>query len=79
MSKLRRISGKDLIRLLQDHGFVVIRQKGSHVRLAFSESGSEYRLTVPVHEELDRGTLKEIVRSVNKCLPEETIKKLFYS
>lgn len=39
-------------------GFVVSRQKGSHVVLK-SQDGR--RVTVPLHEELDRGTLLEIL------------------
>jgi len=43
---------------LTKKGFVVSRQKGSHVVLK-SQDGR--RVTVPLHEELDRGTLLEIL------------------
>ncbi|MGV8089765.1 MAG: type II toxin-antitoxin system HicA family toxin [Methanothrix sp.] len=47
MQKLPAIDSQDLLRFLKGLGFVVIRTKGSHVRLR-SEDG---RLTVvPIHE-----------------------------
>ncbi|MEM3666859.1 MAG: type II toxin-antitoxin system HicA family toxin [Candidatus Bathyarchaeia archaeon] len=58
MSRLPVVSGKELIKYLTKKGFVVSRQKGSHVVLK-SQDGR--RITVPLHEELDRGTLLEIL------------------
>jgi len=58
MSKLPIISGEELIKYLKKKGFVVSRQKGSHVVL---KSPNSYRVTVPLHKELDRGTLLEIL------------------
>ncbi len=58
MPKLPIISGKELIKYLKKKGFVVSRQKGSHVVL---KSSNSCRVTVPLHKELDRGTLLEIL------------------
>lgn len=58
MSRLPVVSGKELIKYLTKKGFIVSRQKGSHVVLK-SQNGR--RVTVPLHEELDRGTLLEIL------------------
>ncbi|MBK8029643.1 MAG: type II toxin-antitoxin system HicA family toxin [Chloroflexi bacterium] len=33
MPKLKRLSGKELIKILERFGFELISQKGSHVRL----------------------------------------------
>ena len=61
MTKLPAISGKDLIKFLtKKYGFEVKRQKGSHV---FLES-KNYRTTIPMHPELDRGTLGAILEQV---------------
>ncbi len=78
MPKLRRISGDDLIAILTNQGFKVVRQKGSHVRLVCLVNSSYIFITVPLHHELDRGTLRSIIRSLQKCLSGEIIKKLFY-
>jgi predicted RNA binding protein YcfA (HicA-like mRNA interferase family) len=58
MVKLPVISGKRLIKALQDDGFVIVRQKGSHVSL---QKGN-YRTVVPQHNELAKGTLIGILK-----------------
>ena len=58
MPKLPILSGNELIKLLQKAGFVVVRQKGSHVSL----SKDQYRTVVPIHDELAKGTLLAILR-----------------
>ncbi|WP_394324667.1 type II toxin-antitoxin system HicA family toxin [Geoglobus acetivorans] len=40
--------------------------------------GTKQTLTVPLHEELDRGTLKAIIRQVSSFIPEEVLKRYFY-
>ena len=79
MPKLRRISGKELVKILLNEGFLELRQKGSHVRLVVETRDSSHYITVPLHDELDRGTLKSIIRSLQNCFSEEKIKKLFYA
>ncbi len=60
--KLPRLSGKEIIKALSKIGFQSIRQKGSHVFL-LKETEEEKRSTVvPLHKEVDRGTLLEIIR-----------------
>ena len=79
MSKLRRISGKEVASLLIKEGFEKVRQKGSHVRLVLKDVETSHYVTVPLHVEIDRGTLKSIIRSLERCLTSEKIKELFYS
>lgn len=58
MPKLPRISGTELIAALQRAGFVIIRQRGSHVSLR----KDTYRTVVPLHDELAVGTLSDILK-----------------
>ncbi|MEM2875955.1 MAG: type II toxin-antitoxin system HicA family toxin [Candidatus Bathyarchaeia archaeon] len=58
MQRLPVTSGRELIKYLVKKGFVISRQRGSHVVLKSQDSR---RVTVPLHEELDRGTLLEIL------------------
>lgn len=60
--KLPIISGKEALRALEMAGFVVVRQRGSHVRIKKVASESVIIITIPLHETLDRGTLKSILR-----------------
>lgn len=80
MPKLRRISGSEVIKLLQKKlGYKLIRQRGSHVRLRLETSEATHEVTVPMHRELDRGTLRSIIRSVQKYVPKDKMKDLFYT
>jgi len=61
MPKLPVISGKELIAALKKAGFVVVRQKGSHVSLQKVMPEATYRTVVPLHQELAKGTLIDIL------------------
>lgn len=60
MSKLPVISGRQLVRALGQVGFVLDRQRGSHMMLFRSDPATT--LSVPDHRELDRGTLRALLR-----------------
>ena len=59
MAALPIISGKECITALGRLGYRQARQRGSHVRLV-CEGRSP--VTVPMHDTLDRGTLRSILR-----------------
>ena len=63
MSKLLRVSGRDCVSALEKAGFVQKRQHGSHIILRRDEPFAQ--LVVPDHKELDRGTLRAIIRQAN--------------
>ena len=75
MPELERLSGQEAIKILKKHGFIQIRQKGSHVVLKKIIRDEEIGCVVPLHKELAIGTLKGILRQA-KILPEEFIKNL---
>ncbi len=60
MGKLPVCSGWSVVRAFERAGWRQVRQKGSHVTLTMSASTAI--LTVPLHSELDRGTLRALVR-----------------
>lgn len=62
MPALPVISGEECIRTLEKLGYRRARQKGTHVRLV-CEGRSP--VTVPLHDTLDRGTLRSILRIVD--------------
>ncbi len=62
MSKLRKISGKDCIKILcNKFGFKIIRQRGSHIILKKETPNGLIGTVVPNHKELKVGTLKGIL------------------
>ena len=60
----RDISGAEALTALERLGFSVIRQTGSHVRLARGDR----RVTVPMHRNLVVGTLQSILRQAGVSL-----------
>jgi predicted RNA binding protein YcfA (HicA-like mRNA interferase family) len=60
MSKLPVLSGKELVKILQKNCFEVRRQRGSHVILV--KESVKKAVVVPLHNEIDKGTLIEIIR-----------------
>jgi predicted RNA binding protein YcfA (HicA-like mRNA interferase family) len=68
------VSGKDVIRALGRAGFSFVRQKGSHVRMKKQTSDTTLNVTIPLHDELDRTTLRCIIRASE--LTEEEFRNL---
>ncbi len=78
--KLKRLSGKEVLSILSNFGFTVYSQRGSHVKLRrTSVSGEIQSLTIVMHDELDIGTLRAIFRQASRFIPEDQLKKEFYS
>ena len=70
MPKLNRISGQAAIRMLEQLGFVQIRQKGSHVILKKHSPEGEVGCVVPLHKELAIGTLRGILKQAGVTVDE---------
>ena len=62
MVKLPRLSGHELIKILAQFDFKRIRQKGSHVMLIKETKQGKVGCVVPLHDELETGTLLAILR-----------------
>ena len=65
MQRLPVVSGKQLIKLLTKIGYSVVRQKGSHVRLVKSTPVGDHKITIPLHNEIVKGTLNDILSNVS--------------
>ncbi len=62
MSKLPRISGQECAKALLKIGFYISRQRGSHIIMRRDHPFG--RVSIPNHKELDKGTLRSIIREV---------------
>lgn len=60
MSGLPRISGRECVKALNKIGFYLKRQESSHMVLRRNDPFGQ--VVVPDHKELDRGTLRAIIR-----------------
>jgi predicted RNA binding protein YcfA (HicA-like mRNA interferase family) len=68
MSTLPRISGRDCAKALGKIGFYLKRQEGSHIILRRDKPFAQ--VVVPDHKELDRGTLRSIIRQTGLSVDE---------
>lgn len=62
MGKFKILSGKEICKILNSHGFVQVRQKGSHIIMQKAEKGQTITVPVPNHSEIKIGTLQSIIR-----------------
>lgn len=79
MPKLKVLSAKDVIGILENFDFVIVGQKGSHIKLKRVIAYGVEVLTKPNHKEIDRGTLKAIFNQVRKFIPEDDLREKFYT
>ncbi|HSW56683.1 MAG TPA: type II toxin-antitoxin system HicA family toxin [Ignavibacteriaceae bacterium] len=62
MGKLKVLSGKDVWKILEQNGFQMVRQKGSHIVMQKKIGETTITVPVPNHSELKIGTLQSIIR-----------------
>ena len=77
--RLRRLSGRQVVAIFEQFGFVAVSQKGSHAKLRRMSAGIRQTLTVPIHDEMDTGTLRSILRQASRYVPEVELRDHFYS
>jgi len=81
MPRLLRLTGKQVIAILEGFGFEVVRIRGSHHHMRRIVNDSHQNVNVPVHgnKPLPTGTLKGIYRQVKDYIPESELKSQFYA
>jgi predicted RNA binding protein YcfA (HicA-like mRNA interferase family) len=62
MTKIPSLGYERIIRALKRDGWVVVRQKGSHIRLQKHIQDEVWKLTVPTHRPVKRSTLSHILK-----------------
>jgi len=63
------VSGKAVIKALCKAGYLVDRQRGSHIILR-QISPPYRRITIPDHKEIAKGTLRSIIRETGLSIDE---------
>ena len=80
MSRLRVLSGREVLKILGEFGFEDYTQRGSHIKLRRLVSGGRTQtITVPNHSEIDRGTLHAIYRQASRFIPESELRSKFFT
>lgn len=62
MSKVLSLPYERVIHVLRRDGWIVIRQKGSHIRLQKQTPEGVLKLTIPAHRPILRSTLAHILK-----------------
>ena len=70
MSKVPSLSYKRVINALQRDGWIVIRQKGSHIRLQKRTFNEILKLTVPAHRPIKKTTLSQMIKQARLTVEE---------
>lgn len=65
-SKYPILKPEEIIRRLKTKGFYFVSQKGSHAKY----SNGVYSYIIPMHEEVQKGTLKNILKQAHVELDE---------
>jgi len=68
MQKLPVLSSREVVRIFKKFGWVVIRQRGSHIILI--KEGKNITLSIPDHKEVAKGTLKVLISSAGLTIEE---------
>lgn len=62
MTKIPSLSYTQIIAALQRDGWVVVRQRGSHIRLEKTIENRTLKIIVPAHKPVKRSTLAHILK-----------------
>jgi predicted RNA binding protein YcfA (HicA-like mRNA interferase family) len=79
-SRLKRLSGRDIVAILRRFGFEVVSQRASHIKLQhIGPGGDRETLTISDHRELDTGACGAIPRQAGRYIPVTELEPFFHS
>lgn len=70
MKKVPSLDYDKLVRTFQKDGFVVVRTRGSHIRLHKNLPDETIKLTILMHKPIKRSTLSHILKQAGMTLEE---------
>lgn len=70
MTKVPSIGFSQVVRALQRDGWVVVRQRGSHIRMHKHSASETLKLTIPAHHPIKRSTLSHILKQARLSVDE---------
>ena len=80
MPRLKRLTARQIIRVLGEFGFEAASIRGSHAKLVrIKSSGRREILIVPVYRQLTAGTVHAIYRQASRFIPGEDLRRGFFT
>jgi predicted RNA binding protein YcfA (HicA-like mRNA interferase family) len=68
MSKVPSLNYDKVIHALRRDGWIVVRQKGSHIRMQKATMDETLKITIPAHKPIKRSTLSHILKQSHLTL-----------
>ncbi|HEU5226176.1 MAG TPA: type II toxin-antitoxin system HicA family toxin [Ktedonobacteraceae bacterium] len=68
MSKVPSLSYIQIVNALRRDGWVVVRQRGSHIRLQKHAGNELLKITIPAHRPVKASTLSHIIKQARLTL-----------
>ena len=78
MPRFKRLSGSEVIKILEKFGFQIHSQRGSHIKMRRVTKTGKETLTIPNHKQLDTGTCRAILRQASQYISFSELSKYFY-
>ncbi len=75
MSKIPSLNYDKVIKALQRDGWVIVRQRGSHIRLQKHIENETLKIIVPAHKPIKSSTLSHILKQARITI-DDFLKKL---
>jgi len=70
MPQLPVVSGRDVVRIFEKHGWEIVRHRGSHIIMVRPNHNAT--LSIPDHREVAKGTLRALIRTAGMTVQEFT-------
>ena len=77
--KLKDLSGKEVLKFLEQNGFSVHKIRGSHCKMSRTILERDQVLMIPMHSSIAKGTLRDIYHQILEYLPEIDTKSVFFT
>ncbi|MBI5139865.1 MAG: type II toxin-antitoxin system HicA family toxin [Candidatus Vogelbacteria bacterium] len=77
--KIKDLSGKEVVKFLEQNGFSVNKTRGSHCKISRTVLGRNQTLMIPLHSSIAKGTLHDIYNQTSEYLPGSDIKNFFFT
>lgn len=65
MTKVPSLNYNQVVRALRRDGWVIVRQKGSHIRLQKTLPDKTLKIIIPAHSPIKRSTLAHILKQAD--------------
>lgn len=76
--KFKVLSGIEVVRIFERFGFIVVHQRGSHIKLQRTlADGAKQALGLPNHKTVARGTVAAIYNQAARYIDEPDLDKYF--